>query len=118
MENEHKLAIFKDKVVLGLIFFSGIAFGSTCFHANEVTMDAFTLKILNVCKKEFGIKLDYNKVHNQTKEMVTSVTVDCFNSCREGEKPELCMDRYKTNYINDALREMRKTMNNICINLK
>lgn len=105
------------KMILGLILISSMSFGSTCFQANEVTMDAFTSKILEVCRDEYNIRLNYNKVHNKVKEMSSSVTADCFNSCR-GEQPESCMDRYKTNYVEDALREMRATMNNICINLQ
>lgn len=106
------------KLVIGSIIFNSIVFGATCFNANEVVKDAFTLKIISVCKEEFGIKLNYNKVHKKTEEIFTSVTVDCFNSCHEGEKPELCMNRYKVNFVNDALIPMRTKMNNICINLK
>ena len=111
----------KKVLVVGAVLASVLAgnlSANNCFKANDVCIDAFTREVLKICKEDYSIKLEYKKVHTKAKEVSENLTTDCFNSCRNNERPEDCMDRYKKNYVESAILEMRSTMQNICTNLK
>lgn len=88
-----------------------------CFSATDSVERSITQTILNVCKEEQRLYLDWNKVHAKTKQVgIPNLSVNCFNSCRSAETPEQCAARFNSETVAQWLAKNRSIMPQICNN--
>ena len=88
-----------------------------CFTAKDAVERGITQTILNVCKEEQRLYLDWNKVHAKTLQVrIPNLSVDCFNSCRSAETPERCAERFNRETVAQWLAKNRSIMPQICGN--
>lgn len=97
--------------LFALIVFATHASGATCMNATATTINAFSEKILSLCRNEFDIRADYKSIQtfgNSVRDG-ENYSVACFASCKRGEDPEDCGNRFVEGFVTSAVSSIRES---------